>query len=92
MDAIPLKIRKAAISAVTMVDPTGVLPTMEIRMPISAHVTESNAEHIVTALKLLKRRIDDIAGKMISADISSDPTRFIARTIITAITAAINRL
>ena len=33
-----------------------------------------------------------IAGKIISAEISSEPTRFIARTIITATTTAISRL
>ena len=61
-------------------------------MPSSVHITDSTAEHIVTDLKLLNTRIAESAGKMTSAEISSEPTRFIASTIITAITTASIRL
>ena len=60
-----------AMFAATMVEPTGVPPTMATSMPASAHVTESAAEQRVTPLKLLNRRMADRAGKMISAEINS---------------------
>ena len=43
---------------------------------------------MVTFLKLLQTSIDETAGKIINAEIKSVPTRFIASTIITAITLA----
>ena len=52
---------KAATSAATMVDPTGVPARIEIRSPASAHITDSTAEQIVTDLKLPKIRMADIA-------------------------------
>ena len=66
--------------------------SMEISRPASAQHTESTAEQIVTERKLLKSRMADMAGKIIRAEISRDPTRFIASTMITAITVAISRL
>ena len=65
---------------------------MEMMIPKKAHMTDSTAEQIVTLLQLLKSRMADNAGKMTKAEIRSDPTRFMARTIITAITIAISRL
>lgn len=50
------------------------------------------AEHIVTLLKLLNSRMADSAGKITSAEIRSEPTRFMARTMMTAIMIAISRL
>ena len=61
---------------------------MAIRMPVTAQKTEKPQAKIVTILKLLKISIEETAGKIISAEISKVPTRFIARTIITAITDA----
>ena len=81
----------AAMSVTTIVDPTGVPQSIERMIPRSAQLTERHAEHIVTERKLLKMRIADRAGKMTSADTRSEPTRFIARTMITAITVAIRR-
>lgn len=60
-------------------------------MPKSAQNTERIAEKIVTDLKLLKMRIADNAGKITSADTRSEPTRFIARTMMTAIIVAIRK-
>ena len=82
----------AAASTATIVDPTGVPANMEMMIPKKAHMTDNSAEHIVTLLKLLNIRMADIAGNMISAEIRSDPTRFMARTMMTAITIAIIRL
>ena len=48
------KIKNAAMSAATMVEPTGVLARMEIRMPITAQLTDTTAEQMVTPLKLRK--------------------------------------
>lgn len=59
---------------------------------MNAHITEKIAEKIVTALKLLKIFNVVNVGKIINADISSDPTRFMPSTTITAITTEINKL
>lgn len=83
---------KTIASAATMVDPTGVPASMDIIIPESAHITDKTAEHIVTLLKLLKSFIADSAGKITSADMSSEPTRFMASTIITAVITAMIRL
>ena len=80
------------MSAATIVLPTGVLARIEITRPATAHKTEIIAEQIVTDLKLLKMRIAERAGKITSAEMSREPTRFIASTIITAIIMAITRL
>ena len=82
----------ATIFTATMVEPTGVSHRMEIIIPSDAHKTERQAEHIVTALKLLSRRIAESAGKMISAEMSSEPTKFIEMTMMTAIIMAMIRL
>ena len=63
----------AATSAATIVDPTGVPAKIEITIPESAQSTDRTAEKIVTILKLWKSRMADSAGKMTSAEISSDP-------------------
>ncbi len=65
---------------------------MEITIPAKAHTMDNTAEQIVTLKKLLNNLIEERAGKMTSADISKDPTRFIANTIITAMIIAIIRL
>ncbi len=75
-----------------MVEPTGVPARMEIRMPAAAPVTETAAEQRVTARKLLNRRMADSAGNTMRAEMSSEPTRFMARTMMTAMTTAISRL
>ena len=84
--------RKAARSAATMVLPTGVPARIEIKRPATEHTTETTAEHTVTLLKLLKTRIAERAGNITRAEIKSEPTRFIASTIITAMIIAITRL
>ena len=84
--------KKPAISTATIVDPTGVPASIEIRMSSRAQLTENIAEQIVTALKLLNTRIADSAGKITRAEIRSDPTRFIDSTMITATTMTIIKL
>lgn len=80
------------MSVATIVDPTGVPVSIEMISPSAAQSTENIAENITTDLKLLKSLIAESAGKIMSADVRSDPTRFIASTIITAITTAITIL
>lgn len=75
-----------------MVEPTGVPARIEARSPTTVHTTENAAEKIITDLKLLKSRIAESAGKIINAEIRSEPTRFIASTIITAMVTAIKKL
>lgn len=77
------------ISAATIVEPTGVPATIDISMPASVQMTDSTAEQIVTFRKLLNTLIADSAGKITRAEISNDPTRFIASTIIVAVMTAI---
>ena len=73
------------ISATTIVGPTGVPQIIDVSIPDKAQSTDMIIEHIVTDLKFLNTRIADIAGNIMSADMSSEPTRFIASTITTAI-------
>ena len=82
----------AIISAATIVLPTGVPVRIETRSPAIEQTTEITAEQIVTERKLLKILIALRAGKITSAEIKSEPTRFIASTIIIAIMIAITRL
>ena len=84
--------KNAAISTATIVDPTGVEQSIEVSIPITAQATEIIAEHTMTARKLLNNLIADNAGNIMSAVINSEPTRFIASTIIIAVITAIRRL
>ena len=79
-------------STATMVDPTGVPARMDITIPAKALMTERIAEQTVTFLKLLNILIAESAGNITSADMSREPTRFMANTMITAMTIAIIRL
>ena len=71
--------------------PTGEPTSTEIKSPIPVHTTEKTADDIVTDRKLLNTHIEASAGKIIKAEIRSEPTRFIANTTITAIITAIKR-
>lgn len=75
-----------------MVDPTGVPAVTEIKIPTREQQTEHMAEQIVTERKLLNNRMAERAGNITNAEISRDPTRFIASTIIMAMTTAISKL
>ena len=89
---MPQQMPNASASTATIVEPTGVPASIEMISPASAHTTDSTEEKIVTLLKFLNILIAESAGKMTSAEIRREPTRFIASTIITAITVAIRRL
>ena len=75
-----------------MVDPTGVSKRSYAIIPVNAQTTEMITEKITTPLKFLINLMAESAGKIISADIRSEPTRFIPSTIITAVIIAIKRL
>ena len=72
------------ISTATIVAPVGVAKSRDKISPSAEQTTAKIAEKMVTDLKLLKIRIADNAGKTTSAEIKSEPTKFIAITIITA--------
>ena len=65
---------------------------MEMRIPPTAQTTEITAALRITPRKLRKMRMAESAGKTISAEVSREPTRFIASTIITAVITAIRKL
>ena len=65
---------------------------METKRPASEQTTLKMAEQIVTDKKLLKKRIALRAGKIIKALIKRLPTKFMAKTIITAMITASKRL
>ena len=65
---------------------------MESKSPIVEQTVEKITEKSVTDLKLLKILIAERAGNIRRAEIKSEPTRFIARTIIIAVTIEIVRL
>ena len=66
------------MSTATIVEPTGVPARMEIRIPAVALSTDITAALTVTERKDLKSLIADSAGKITSAEIRSEPTRFTA--------------
>ena len=76
----------------TIVGPTGVEKIIAKRIPMIAQITEITVEVITTLLNVRAIRIAESAGKITSADRRSEPTRFIARTMITAVITAIKRL
>ena len=80
------------ISPKTMVGPTGVPVAMERTIPKAVQTTEITAEQMVTDLNDLNTLIALKAGKMMRADINNEPTRFIAKTIITAVITAMTIL
>ena len=80
------------ISAVTIVAPTGVENRMDNIIPVPAQITDMTAEQMITLLKLWNTRIAESAGKIINAEISREPTKFMAMTIIKAVMTAIMRL
>ncbi len=80
------------IFATTIVEPTGVLKIIETKIPTAAQNTEITAEQNITDLKFPNIRIDESAGNTTSADIRSEPTKFIAVTITAAMIMAIKRL
>ena len=84
--------KKTTISTATIVGPIGVLKAKDSTIPVAVQLTETIAELIVTDLNDLKIRILLNAGKMMRADINNEPTKFIAITMIMAVTTAINKL
>ena len=86
------KQKKAKISTATIVEPTGVEDKIETNKPIIEHNIDKTAEQIVTDLKFLYTLIADNAGNITNAEISNEPTSFIARTIIIAVIMAIDKL
>ena len=75
-------------SAHTIVAPAGVAKIIEAKMPAREQITAITAAQIVTLLKLLNMRIAERAGKIMSAEMRSAPTRFIAITITIAVMIA----
>ena len=61
-------------------------------MPAIAQNTDSIAEQTVTAIKFLNILIAESAGKITKAEISREPTKFIASTMIIAVMTAISKL
>lgn len=86
------QIKNITISAATIVEPTGVEKKIDSMIPASAQTTEITPAQITTPLKFCITRIADSAGKITSAEISREPTRFIASTMITAVMTAIRLL
>ena len=64
--------KNTIIFTATTVGPTGVSISNAHIMPNDAQTTETIAEHTVTLLKLLNRRMAESDGNITSADISSD--------------------
>ena len=84
--------QKVIISTATIVEPTDVPVRIETIIPQEAQNIDTITEHTVTEKKLWNIRIAVNAGKIISAEISSEPTRFIARTITVAMIPEIKKL
>ncbi len=80
------------MSMATIVAPTGVDARIDIKRPDMAQKTERQVDSITTPLKLCITLMAESAGKITKADIKSEPTRFMPKTIIIAIIIAIKRL
>lgn len=76
-----LIIKKHKISQATIVEPTGVPPRTDTKIPSDEHKTEITAEQIITLRNVLNIRIAESAGNIINAEIKSEPTKFIASTM-----------
>ena len=87
-----VKSANANMSTATIIEPAGAEKRIETIIPSAAQTTETTAEQIMTDLKLLKIRMEERAGKMISAEVKREPAIFIASTMITAVTRAISVL
>jgi glycine cleavage system regulatory protein len=74
--------------ATATVGPIGVETVIETIRPTAAQSTEITAELIITLLNVLKMRIEESAGKVISDEMRSAPTIRIAMTMTTPVTAA----
>ena len=80
------------MSTTAMVGPTGVEARIATIIPKTAQAVDMHAESRTVPLKVLERRIAASAGKIISAEVRSEPTRFIASTMSTAVITARGRL
>lgn len=76
----------------TMVEPTGVPARIEIIIPVNALQVERIAAQTVTERNDLHTLMADSAGKMTSAEIRREPTKFMASTMMTAIMVAMHTL
>ena len=65
---------------------------MDRLIPIIDANTAIMPDAMITLLKLLNSLIAESVGKTINADVRRAPTKFMARTIITAVITAIMRL
>ena len=73
------------MSTATIVEPTGVDATTVINKPRITVMIEMMTESMITPLKLFITFMLISVGKIISADIRSEPTSFIDTTITTPI-------
>ena len=80
------------ILAITIVAPTGVDARIDTTKPTEEQIIAITTEEATTCLKVPNMRIDDSAGKIISAETNRAPTKFIAVTITAAIVIAISKL
>lgn len=74
--------------ATTIVEPTGVEYRIAHRIPTSEQTTDNIVAATTTPLKFLHNCIAVMDGKIIKADTNSDPTRFMASTMMIAVMIA----
>ena len=90
--AIAAKSAKAMMFIITIVAPVGVSNSYEASIPAKKHVSDTQAEHIVTLLKHLHNRIEVSAGNIIRLEIKSAPIMRIPSTIVIAVKNASSML
>ena len=73
---------------ITTLAPVGVSREKDAHIPIKKQQIDITPEHIITDLNFLQIRIDDTAGKIISAEINSVPIILIPITIVSAVSRA----
>ena len=84
--------RKTAALTITTLAPVGVSQEYDTHIPTKKQQSESTPEQRITDLNFLQTLIEESAGKIISAEISSVPIILIPITIVRAVKSAITVL
>ena len=92
INPITEKMIKTIALIMTTLAPAGVEYMNDKVIPIKKQTTETIPDDTMTALKLLKMRIEVKAGNMIKLEINIVPIIRIPRTIVIAVRNAINIL
>ena len=90
--SISQKITKIIAFTITTLAPVGVSREYDAHIPTKKQQTDKTPEQMITDLNFLQIRIEDNAGKIMSAEIKSVPIILIPITIVSAVSKEITVL